>query len=93
MAQGDSPAAGAMVQSDVEIPRIEPQCFLELDSQKWRCTEFRGNFYKVIFFLSSLLLLPFSQLQAQRDAGDAARAAPGLWLNTFVIQFFSQSCQ
>lgn len=49
-----SPAPDTMVRPDVEIPRIEPLCFLELDSQKWRCTEFRGNFYKVIFFPSLL---------------------------------------
>lgn len=35
VAAGDSPASQIMVRSDVEIPRIEPLCFLELDSQKW----------------------------------------------------------
>lgn len=55
VAPSDSPASDTMVRPDVEIPRIEPLCFLELDSQKRRCTEFRGNFYKVIFFFSSFL--------------------------------------
>lgn len=35
VAAGDSPASQIMVRSDVEIPRIELLCFLELDSQKW----------------------------------------------------------
>lgn len=56
VAAGDSPASQIMVRSDVEIPRIELLCFLELDSQKWWCTEFRGNFYKVIFFPPSYFL-------------------------------------
>lgn len=59
LTSSDSPTSSTLVQSDVEIPRIESLCFLELDSQKWRCTEFRGNFYKVIFFLP--LLLPISR--------------------------------
>lgn len=30
-----SPILYIMVRSNVEIPRIEPLCFLELDSQNW----------------------------------------------------------
>lgn len=40
----DRPVAPKMVRADVEIPRIESLGFLELDSQKWSGSDFRGNF-------------------------------------------------
>lgn len=82
-----------MVRSDVEIPRIELLCFLELDSQKWWCTEFRGNFYKVIFFF----LLPIFSALGQREVGDPPGAAwarrSGLLFSCwFILKVKEQSC-
>lgn len=79
-----SPALYKMVQSSIKFPRIELQCFLELDSQNWMCTEFRGNFYKVTFFFPSY----FSALgQKSSEIADAHVAAPG-WILFTIFNVF-----
>ncbi|XP_054624989.1 BCL6A transcription repressor b isoform X3 [Dunckerocampus dactyliophorus] len=53
-----------MVRSDVEIPRIERLSFLELDSQKWSGSDFRGNFF------TSMAMTANGCVQFTRHAGD-----------------------
>lgn len=77
------PVVGEMVRSSVEIPRIELLCFLELDSQNWCSSDFRGNFYKVSFF-SSFQFLSISLVRKQM-----AMWLPRVFLRWISFQYFT----